>query len=702
MPTRRIAASGMLSILLVSGVSTTNVAAADPIPTDAESHFTTPAEGHGEGHEHAAEDLAGTPMSTIEKRTAENAARIRRATGVSPGEASTLPKIAPEPGRSGAWSAVIGTPVVPVFQAVLPNGKVLIWDSVGDNAAESYPVHDFTRAMIWNPADDTYRRVDLRGSNIFCSGFAHLADGNILVAGGNANAQLDGTVRTYVFDWRAETWTRGRDMASPRWYPSVAETADGEHVIIGGGPVTAEVRQNDGAIRELDGFTRYGARRYPFLASRPDAQLGFLGPTTTAYTISTAGSGTITATATRDAVNREYGSFATYDIGRSIVVGGGKLTEGGRADVPTRTSVIVNSGAGLLPTTTATGRLSVPRRQLNATVLADGSVLATGGLTSVATSTLVDLAHPVTAAERWDPATGAWTVLASARRIRQYHSAAVLLPDGRVLTGGGGVCDVCVRAGYLEKNVEYFSPPYLFRRDGSGRPAPRPVISDGPDQVGVGGTFTIASAQAAGVRKVALVGLGDATHGVDQGQRYVPLRFTADGTTLSVSGPPTGGVAPPGYYMLFIVDAAGVPSVARMVRVAKGPSPLLSPVRNSTGRCVDVPGATTAIRIYLQAYNCNDTGAQALTRQPDDRSVRVLGNCLDVPAGQFVAGRAVWTYRCNGSAAQRWRFDPDGTIRPVERPNLCLGVLTTANAAPVLIRACSGSPLQRWMYGTPR
>ena len=126
-----------------------------------------------------------------------------------PGTARTKASVAADPGQSGSWSSVIGTPVVPVFEAVLPNGKVLIWDSVGDNAAESYPDHSFTRAMVWNPADDTYKRVDLQGSNIFCAGFAHLANGNILVAGGNANAKLDGTVQTHVFNWQTETWTRG-------------------------------------------------------------------------------------------------------------------------------------------------------------------------------------------------------------------------------------------------------------------------------------------------------------------------------------------------------------------------------------------------------------------------------------------------------------------------------------------------------------
>ena len=161
-------------------------------------------------------------------------------------------------------------------------------------------------------------------------------------------------------------------------------------------------------------------------------------------------------------------------------------------------------------------------------------------MTSAATSGLVDLNNAATAAERWDPATGQWTVLASASRIRQYHSTAVLLPDGRVMTGGGGICGICMNVGYLEKNIEYFTPPYLYKKDGTGQLAERPVISTAPTSVGVNTNFTISSAQAASITKVALVGLSDVTHGVDQGQSYVPLRFSASGTTLTVTGPPNG------------------------------------------------------------------------------------------------------------------------------------------------------------------
>jgi hypothetical protein len=681
MRTRRgLIACGLLSALLLPSGPAAHPATAVPAG----------AEPQDEEHEHMALDLAGTPISVIEKQTAANAARIQRRTGLRPGTVrrtdAALKDV--DPAQAGEWSPVVDTPVVPVFQAVLPDGKVLIWDSVGDNAAESYPDHTFTRAMVWNPADNTYKRVDLQGSNIFCAGFAHLSNGNILVAGGNADQQLDGTIETHIFDWHTETWSRGNDMAGARWYPSVAETANGEEVIVGGGPSTAEVYQNNGAIRELTGFTKYNARLYPFMGSRPDTQLALFGPYATGYTITTSGTGIITATSTRDAISRDYGSFSTYDIGRTIVVGGGNITEGGVPNVPTKTAVVLDNGAASSPT----GSMSVGRRQFDATLLADGSVLATGGLTSAATSTLVDLNHAATAAERWDPATGTWTVLAAASRIRQYHSAAVLLPDGRVMTGGGGVCGVCMDVGYLEKNIEYFTPPYLLKK------ANRPVITTAPATVGINSAFTVSSSQAASIGKVALVGLGDATHGVDQGQRYVPLKFSVSGTNLTVTGPPTGGVAPPGYYMLFLVDKDGVPSVAKMVQVALGPKPLMSPVKNSTGRCLDVPSSSLAAKTYLQAYDCNSTKAQALTRLPNDKSLRVLGNCADVPSRKFVSGQRIWAYTCNNSVAQTWQFGTDGTIRPTGTTTLCLAASSTANKATIILTTCNGNALQKWTW----
>lgn len=701
---RLLIVPGLLLALVLPSVGLAQFAP----PARATEHAAQAAEHAHDGAEHAAEDLASTPISAIERKTAENKSRILRETGIEQGAArpkkvgtsdATFAAVSADPGVSGEWSPVIGTQVVPVFQALLPNGKVLMWDSVGDNAAETYTSHTFTRAMVWNPTDNSFKRVDLPNYNIFCAGFAHLQNGNVLVAGGNANASLAGIVQTHIFNWQTETWTRGPNMASGRWYPSVAAMANGEQAIVGGGPATAEVYQTNNTIRSVSGFTNstYGGRLYPFMVSRPDTQLGLFGPYNSIYTVITSGNGAVTGTGTRDGKTRDYGSFATYDIGKTLVVGGGILTEDGISNVPTKTAVVVNSNAGLVPTVTSTGSMSTGRRQFNATVLADGSVLATGGLTSGAGQT--DLNNAITSAEHWDPATGAWTLLASARRIRQYHATATLLPDGRVMTGGGGICGSCMSAGYLEKNVEYFTPPHLYKHDGSGQLAARPVISSAPTSIPINGNFTVTSSQAASIKKVGLVGLSDVTHGVDQGQRYVPLRFSVSGTTLTVTGPPTGGVAPPGHYMLFITDSAGVPSVAKLVQVAKGPAPLMSAVKNrGAGRCVDVPASTLTIRTYIQSHTCNNTKAQALTRLPSDKTLRVLGNCLDVPSSKFNSGQRIWTYTCNGTAAQTWQFRTDGTIRPVARTTLCLAAASTVENAAISLATCSGSSLQKWTW----
>jgi hypothetical protein len=183
----------------------------------------------------------------------------------------------------------------------------------------------------------------------------------------------------------------------------------------------------------------------------------------------------------------------------------------------------------------------------------------------------VDLNNGVYAAELWNPATGTWRTLAAEQATRQYHSTALLLPDGRVLSSGGGICGTCDQVGYLAKNAQVFSPPYLFAADGS--PAVRPVIAGAPDTVNAGSTFTLDTPDAAAIAKVALVRLGAVTHSVNMEQRYVPLAFTRGSGSLTATAPENVNIAPPGVYMLFVVDAAGVPSIAKMVTVADAPAP---------------------------------------------------------------------------------------------------------------------------------
>src|SRR4051812_35969561 len=132
----------------------------------------------------------------------------------------------------GEWGPVVQWPVVGIHVALLPNGKVLAYDSIGDNATETYPVQDHTRATIWDPSTGSQTPVDVNtGFNIFCSGLAHLTDGRMFIAGGNKDQQLNGIVKTHVFDFQTDQWSLGPDMAVGRWYPTVTALNNGEMLI---------------------------------------------------------------------------------------------------------------------------------------------------------------------------------------------------------------------------------------------------------------------------------------------------------------------------------------------------------------------------------------------------------------------------------------------------------------------------------------
>lgn len=456
----------------------------------------------------------------------------------------------------GRWSPVFEWPVVGIFNALMPNGKVLAWDSVGDAAAETIAVHDRTRAAVWDPATNTHTRVDVIGENIFCAGYSHLPDGSLFTAGGNLNAALDGIRSTYTFNPFAPAWRRGPDMQQGRWYPSVTPLANGELLITAGGPNLAEVRQTDGTLRTLSN-ARLGLPSYPWMQVAPNGTVFYAGPSQALRSLDTSGAGAWQSHRDRDDVFRTYGSYAMFDIGKILVAGGEK-------SVKSAYVLDINDDT---PGVSRTADMANGRRQHNLTVLADGSVLATGGNNNGAAG--IDKAASVYTAELWLPNSGTWRTLASNQRPRQYHSTALLLPDGRVLSSGGGICGDCLRIGYLERNAEIFSPPYLFKKDGSGQLATRPSIASVYEQIGYDQPFAITTAQANRIAKVALVRLSSVTHSVDQEQRYVPLTFTRGDGILSARAPVNANIAPPGYYMLFIIDSDGVPSVAKMVQVLR-------------------------------------------------------------------------------------------------------------------------------------
>jgi hypothetical protein len=198
-----------------------------------------------------------------------------------------------------------------------------------------------------------------------------------------------------------------------------------------------------------------------------------------------------------------------------------------------------------------TASMAFPRTQHNLTLLPDGSVLATGGARK---SNVFDLSTAVYAAELWSPTTETWTTMASMSRPRMYHSTALLLPDGRVLTAGGG------RFGPNEASAQIFSPPYLFK-------GARPTISAAPTAITWGGQFFVETPEAATVASVSFLRLGSVTHAFNQEQRFLPLPFVQSGGGLIIDAPADTNLAPPGYYMLFILNGTAVPSVATILRI---------------------------------------------------------------------------------------------------------------------------------------
>ena len=157
---------------------------------------------------------------------------------------------------------------------------------------------------------------------------------------------------------------------------------------------------------------------------------------------------------------------------------------------------------------------------------------------------------PVFAAEMWDPATENWATMASQQFPRLYHSGAVLLPDGRVLTVGGN--DVL--------QTEVYEPPYLFK-------GARPTINSAPASVNYGQTFFVETPNATGITQVTWIRLSSVTHSFNMDQRINRLSFSQVAGGLNVVAPSNANLAPPGHYMLFILNGNGVPSVAKIIQI---------------------------------------------------------------------------------------------------------------------------------------
>lgn len=480
----------------------------------------------------------------------------------------TWPYTAGDPASVGSWEALPYTSgVFVVHAAVLHTGKVLMYSGT---AEIGLPLE----SRVWDP-DTGAMTAQTFDVDLFCSGHAFLTDGRLLVNGGAGAAAR----RAYVFDPIAETWTRMSDMTHTRWYPTTITLPDGRVLTISGagdGQQKVEIYDpaaNTWTVRPATADKLL--ELYPSLHVMPDGKLLYTGtrwagalpwgapPPSSLFDPAT---DTWTGVDDHEVPNRtEAFSVLLPPLPPSEAIEHEHAHEGGEPPPPppTLSRVLVVGGPGdqrsaeiidmteAAPAWRRIGDMNFARTNVSGVLLPDGNVLICAGIDGYKWGPNT----PTLAAEMFDPRTETWTVMAAMSTVRQYHSISLLLPDGRVLNTGsvGGPGNIM--------SMEVYSPPYLFR-------GPRPRIRSSPIAIGYGAVFTVESPDTCRVRRVSLIRASSITHHTNTDQRFVALAWERHGhCDLQVTAPSNANVAPPGYYMLFVLDDCGVPSVAQLVRV---------------------------------------------------------------------------------------------------------------------------------------
>lgn len=482
-----------------------------------------------------------------------------------------------DPATLGQWSSVFPFEVVAIHAHLLPTGKVLYWDR-----------HDYGDGTprLWDPETGTITPVPEpgMGHDVFCSGHSFLKDGRLLVTGGHISDAV-GQAFVATYDPFSNTWTHQPGMNAGRWYPTNTTLANGDVLTVSGTVDTMTVNTLPQVFqaashtwRDLSGAVR-ALPFYPFMYLAPNGKVFTAGPQQVTGYLDTSGTGAWTDVANSAYGFREYGSSVLYDDGKILITGGSPP-----GSPTTATAEVIDLGSAS-PAWTPAQPMAYARRQHNATLLPDGTVLVTGGTSATGFN---NSTGAVLAAELWDPDTGAWRTLASMQVPRLYHSVALLLPDGRVLSAGGGHPRDIEHGDPDHPDAEIYSPPYLFK-------GPRPSIASAPPAVPYGEPFFVGIPDAAAISEVVLIRLSSVTHSFNQEQRIVRPVFTAAEDGLVVTAPSDPNLCPPGYYLLFLLDGNGVPSVARILRVdpdlvaAELDFHTLSPCRLLDTRLVDGP-----------------------------------------------------------------------------------------------------------------
>jgi hypothetical protein len=454
----------------------------------------------------------------------------------------------------GRWDPAFTTPVVAVHAHMLPTGKVLLWGDTGG-------------AYLWG-ATSGFTPAAKKPFRIYCTGHTFLPDGRLLVMGGTS-PNTRGLRYATIFDPSSNTWNATSSMAQGRYYPTATTLPNGEILVVSGHDTTKavvkipEVRDGSGWRRLTTAPLSISNPFYPAMFVAPNGKVFLAGfPAASAY-LSVSGTGQWTTVANRNVAGRKLGSAVMYAPGKILYAGGGvdSVFAHDTLAPPTASAEVIDLNQASPSWRTVPG-MAFPRRQMNATLLADGSVLVTGGTSGAGFNNQAGAVH---AAELWNPKTESWTTLAPETQNRTYHSTALLLPSGKVLSSGSGEGGGISFAN-SEFSAQLFSPPYLFNPDGSL--AARPSITSVPARLSYGQTFTVQTPNAGSVTRGTLIRLSSVTHTFNQSQLIYHLTFAAtSSTSVRAAAPTNANLAPPGPYMLFLINGSGVPSVAKMLTI---------------------------------------------------------------------------------------------------------------------------------------
>jgi Domain of unknown function (DUF1929)/Abnormal spindle-like microcephaly-assoc'd, ASPM-SPD-2-Hydin/Galactose oxidase, central domain/Kelch motif len=475
-----------------------------------------------------------------------------------PASGTAVPTGTAAAATGGLFGAPITWPVIPIHSILLPDGRVMSYGTNAQGQQGAELIYD-----VWNPSAGTGTSAhsvlpNSTGTDIFCSTQSLMLSGDVLTSGGDLTVngkRNSANNHTTLFSPSTNTLTANASMTYARWYGTMIGLPNGQLAVFGG-------RQNVGALTPVipsttpeiynpalgswttltgaNSTAAFGANWwYPRALVAPGGQIFVVDSTNgKLFWVSTAGSGSIA----QSSVTAPLGNIALP----SIPFAPGKLLS-----VRDNQVVVVIDYTTPTPTVTQTAPIDQVRFWANGTVLADGRVVVTGGSAVANKLTNVDYT-----AEIWDPNTGQWTAGASASKPRLYHSTAVLLTDGTVLTGGGGAPGPLINL-----NAEIYYPPYLYAADGT--PAVRPTLSStGPSSYDPGATLTATVGPTDIIARLTMLRMGSATHSTNDDQRFIELSFTQSGQTLTATLPGDTTVLVPGFYMLFAINTAGVPSVA--------------------------------------------------------------------------------------------------------------------------------------------